>query len=538
MKNGVRSSWSRRSFLKASFFVGLGTSFLYSCKEIGNRIFLKLTGTNHILAHRLRFKDFPKPSENIDISYLIIGAGVTGLSAAYKLKSSGIEDFIVIDLEDEVGGNSRAGENEYSKYPIGAHYLPIPNASNIALLQFLESCGIIIGYDENKQPIFDEEQLCFAPHSRLFIRNYWQDGIVPSYGLAIEEQQEIDRFHQEMLFFTQLKGHDNKFVFDIPLKNSSKVDDYNHLDNISMAEWLQTKGFTSSNLLSYVDYCCRDDFGTGISNTSAFAGIHYFSSRKHDFQKYDDIVLTWPEGNSRLVKHLLKYAEGKTMCEHLVYDLKIEDDAVLVYVYDAVNKVSKCIKATKVISCCPQFVNQYLIPSRKKQTQVFQYAPWLVASIVLKKFPFGDGSTLSWDNVIHQGKGLGYVYNQHQSVAQFKSPFVISYYYSLGEGDLAKRRKELYAASEESWRDFIIDDLSKAHYGIEKEIESIEIFRHGHGMISPVPNFLTSKERIDLAKPIDDRIYFAHSDLSGISIFEEAFSQGVTVVDQILKNIT
>jgi hypothetical protein len=53
-------------------------------------------------------------------------------------------------------------------------------------------------------------------------------------------------------------------------------------------------------------------------------------------------------------------------------------------------------------------------------------------------------------------------------------------------------------------------------------------------MISPVPGFIFGVQKAKSAQPIDNRIYFAHTDLAGISIFEEAFYQGVNVVNKML----
>ncbi len=537
MKNGVKSNWSRRDFIKRSSLFVVGLNFIQACKQKGNELFLKLTGTHHILGHRLRFPDFPKPSETIEIPVLIIGGGITGLSAARRFAQKGMTDFLVVELEAEVGGNSTAGQNELSKFPLGAHYLPIPNASNHELITFLKEENIIVGFDEEHQPIFDEDQLSFAPQERLFIHNHWQEGIIPRYGVPQKDLDEIDRFLTQMQSFKELKGKDDRFVFDIPLRNASNDISYQFLDQITMQNWLKQEDFTSNYLFDYVNYCCRDDYGTGIKQTSAFAGIHYFAARKHDFKNYEGLVLTWQEGNQRLVNHLKKYAEGKVLNNHLTYQIKQNSEFVEVLVFDEKNNLSKLIKAKKVVNCAPQFVNQYMLPERKNATKAFQYAPWMIATITLSKFPFADGAPLSWDNVIHQGKGLGYVFAQHQSFEQFKSPFVISYFYSLEGEDLNKLRRKMYQMKDEEWKQLIIDDLSKAHYGVDEYILSIEIYRRGHGMISPVKGFLFSKEKEKLKQPINNQIYFAHSDLSGISIFEEAFYQGLDTADEVMKNI-
>lgn len=54
--------------------------------------------------------------------YVIIGAGATGLGAAYRLKELGIEDFIVIDKEDYVGGLATSFVDDQGfTWDIGGH---------------------------------------------------------------------------------------------------------------------------------------------------------------------------------------------------------------------------------------------------------------------------------------------------------------------------------------------------------------------------------------------------------------------------------
>ncbi len=444
---------------------------------------------------------------------------------------------MILEMEEQAGGNSRSGENLYSKYPLGAHYLPIPNASNQEIYQFLKKVGIVVGWTNDGKPIFDEEQLSFAPQSRLFIKNYWQEGSVPEYSLNPDEQEEFKRFFQQMDTFSKQKGKDGKFIFDIPTIFASQAHDLVDLDMLSMEKWMQEQAYTSENLYQYVNYCCRDDFGTGIKNSSAFAGIHYFSSRKHDYYPNQEEVLTWQEGNSRLAKHLASFVQDKIQCGWLAYKVDYTGNQVKIYAFNSKTDKSTVFIVDRLLSACPQFVNQYLIPERKELSKLYQYAPWITATITLQKFPLSIGSDLSWDNIIHGGKGLGYIYDQHQSLGQFKSPFVITYYHSLDSGDLKSERQKLYEWSEAQWKDFILEDLNKAHYGIAAEVETMEIFRLGHGMISPVPGFMSSSARKELEKPIESKVFFAHSDLSGISIFEEAFYRGTFAANEILETL-
>jgi hypothetical protein len=304
---------------------------------------------------------------------------------------------------------------------------------------------------------------------------------------------------------------------------------------LTMRQWLDQNNFKSHEVQEYVNYCCRDDFGLGIEYVSAWAGVHYFTARKHDTAGDKDNVLTWPEGNARLATHLIKYAESKILLQHIVFDVISHHDGVIVQTYDNASKQSVEIKAGKVLMCTPQFVNRYLLPERKETAKHFQYAPWLLATLTLKDLPDDYSYPLCWDNVIFNGKGLGYIYDQHQKLGQLQEKKVITYYHSFSAADLKKARKAIYKTSKEEWEEFVLEDLSTAHPVIKEYVEEIQIHILGHGMISPVPGFVFGKAKKEAAKPIAGKIYFAHSDLSGISIFEEAFHQGINAVNKMLN---
>jgi phytoene dehydrogenase-like protein len=538
MRNGENYN-TRRNFLKGIAAALLLAPLVQACKEKAVKLLVKLTGTSHILGHRLWAKDFPKSSGKIEIPYLILGGGITGLSAARQLSNRGIKDFLMLELENHSGGNSSSRENKYSKYPLGAHYLPLPNFHDKELLAFLAEAKIITGYDAQGFPEFDEEQLTFTPQERLFYRNAWQEGLVPKFGLSSAANEEFNRFFAMMEDFRLAKGPDGKYYFDIPLSFISADDKYKVLDGLTMEQWMNEHHFATDEIRAYIDYCCRDDFGLGIAYVSAWAGIHYFAARKHNAgDAYKENVLTWPEGNSRLAFHLKKYAEGKTLVNHIAFEITAANGRVKVKAFDADKKETITITAQKVIVATPQFVNGYLLPQRKQLAKDFTYAPWLLATLTLRELPQGFDQPLSWDNVIFRGQGLGYIYDQHQTVKQLQEKTVITYYHSFSSANSKKTRKAVYQKTKEYWKDFVLSDLSTAHPDIENFVEEIEIHILGHGMISPVPGFLFGTAKTLAAQNIDNCIYFAHSDLSGISIFEEAFHQGIAAVNRMLHETT
>ena len=47
----------------------------------------------------------------------------------------------------------------------------------------------------------------------------------------------------------------------------------------SLEAVLDQNGYTAPTLHWYLNYCCRDDYGTRYDKVSAWAGLHYYCSR-------------------------------------------------------------------------------------------------------------------------------------------------------------------------------------------------------------------------------------------------------------------
>jgi hypothetical protein len=79
--------------------------------------------------------------------------------------------------------------------------------------------------------------------------------------------------------------------------------------------------------------------------------------------------------------------------------------------------------------------------------------------------------------------------------------------------------------------------LKTAHPTIEEEIKTIDVKVYGHAMVRPLPGYIKGDVRKKLSQGIQGKIHFAHSDLSGISIFEEAFYQGHHAAQQTIAKL-
>jgi len=466
------------------------------------------------LGHQLRDRaNFSAPAQTVKRSVVIVGGGIAGLSAAWRLHKKGFTDFVLLEMNEQAGGNSRWGENEITAYPWAAHYVPVPGPKAIYVRELFEELGVL------KNGQWEERYLCFTPQERLFLYGRWQDGIEPAVGLTPNDR---DQFHK-------LEDHIRAFratgKFTVPMEvgfSDSNAD----LDRISFADWLREQGMSSRVLNWYMNYCCRDDYGATTGNTSAWAGIQYFASREPE----EKGPLTWPEGNGWIVRRLLERVGTFVKTNSMVRRISQQSRVVSVITGDTK------YDADFVIFAAPTFLAPYLIEGTKPLHD-FEYSPWLTANLTLESLPDSYGTDPTWDSVFMQSPTLGYVDAMHQSLRTHIDRTVWTFYWALAEGTPAENRQLLLSKDWTYWKEAILNDLERVHPDIRRCVSRIDIMRMGHAMARPRVGAIFSAERRNLAQS-KDRILFANSDLSGFSIFEEAQYRGVTAAEKVLHGLS
>jgi monoamine oxidase len=475
---------------------------------------------------------------------VIAGGGVAGLAAARALRLSGIEDFALLELEDTAGGNSRGGSVNGIACPLGAHYLPVPGDDAREVQDLLEELGLrrrVAGRWE-----YDERNLCHSPQERLFFDGEWQDGLLPVHGVGADTQAQYRRFAQR-IDALQHAAH-----FAIPTLRVAVTPELLALDAVPFSQWLDSERFSDAQLRWYLDYCCRDDYGAGIEQVSAWAGIHYFASRHgfhapgdssgsaNDVNPERDGVLTWSEGNGWLTKRLAAPLGDRLHTGQVVTRIADLRGGVEVDAWDAGTESLVRWQAERCIVALPVFIAARVVENApevlKNAAAHVHYAPWLVANVHLNG-PLADrpGAAPSWDNVIYGTRGLGYVDARHQTLDPTPRGTVISWYRPLGPSryDTADGRSLLHDRPWTGWRDDLLAELSVPHPDLPSLATRIEITRYGHAMSIPRPGLLaqigsqrTAPDDAHRGRVVAGRLSFAHADWSGYSIFEEAFTRG------------
>jgi hypothetical protein len=329
---------------------------------------------------------------------------------------------------------------------------------------------------------------------------------------------------------------------------------------------MRQQGFRSALLFRYVDMACRDDHGCALEETSAWAAIFYFAARKREDESAP--FLTWPEGNARLCRHFQKsLLPGQLHTHMLLYRAwpcppsgcpreggapeghsarppstpapGEETPLWALCAWDFGSQRPRGFLARQVVLALPQHVLKHVLPQHwlsAAQLAQFHQASWVVANLSLSRAPETGGSPLAWDNVLWNSPSLGYVNARHQSHAFSKGqPTVLSWYFPLVGPDAG--RSLLESTDHAYWHNRLLEDLAPAHPKLWETAEELLVRRWGHAMVKPVPGFLFGDARAQAQNPPWPNLHIAHSELSGLALFEEACHHGVRAAEKALEGL-
>jgi len=490
--------------------------------------------TGHLLRQDLILAP---PGRTETVPVLIVGSGIAGLSAAWRLAASQAAPFEIAELESIAGGTSRPGSHPTTPFPWGAHYVPAPASSNRTLVRLLREMSVITGLDAEGEPLIDEACLVPEPEERVFWRGTWHEGLLPEAALTPADHDQMEQFRAELARWVQWRDGRGRRAFDLPLAAGSDDAEPISLDRISMAEWMDHHGLTSPRLRWYVDYACRDDYGCRLDTTSAWAALFYFASRVRTAGGASQPLITWPDGNGGVVRHLAAAAGSRLRTSLLVHDVIPDEHGVEVRALDTRTRTAVAIRAEHVILAVPRFIaGRVLRPWRDDppdDLREFETAPWMVANVFLSDRPSQQGCVPAWDNVFYESQSLGYVTATHQR-GRRQGPTVLTWYHALTAGDPRSARETLLSATREEWIDAVLTDLERAHPDITRVVERIDLCRWGHAMVRPRPGFVWGRARRRAAHR-HGRVHMACTDLSGVALFEEAQFHGVRAAEEVLR---
>jgi hypothetical protein len=533
----------RRSFIAWGGAAGLsalgGAAGFARWQEIDATVQYPGRAEGHYLRDR---RALPAASSVVETDVLILGSGIAGLSAAWKLNREGHKDFLMIDGPQPYG-NAAGGRFGELAFPTGAHYLPLPSPESTHVRQILADLGIIERDPFAEKPYYDERFILHGPEERLLYQGKWQDGFLPTEGVPAHELAEHQRFFKQVELLRRTRGSDGRRLFVFPTMLSSTDPEWQALDRITLKDWLDREGYRSPTLHWYLNYCCRDDYGTRYDKVSAWAGLHYYCSRWGQAANAGNGAwLTWPGGLAPLAEAMAAHS-GVQRRAGTAVSLKRTGGGVEALCFTLEGGVARTFvaRARKAICAMPVYVAARVVESIGEygfdpRRHMPSYAPWMVANFLMKDFPRErDGAPLSWDNVACQEPGLGYVVSTHQDIRVAPpEKTVFTSYVALSDRTPDAARKWMMAASANELVALASVDLETAYgWRFAPCVERVDITLRGHAMAAPLPGFRSNAGTRAL-READGPVLFAHADLSGFSVFEEAAWWGIRAAERAM----
>jgi spermidine synthase len=371
-------------------------------------------------------------------------------------------------------------------------------------------------------PVIDEALRCRDPEERLFYRGRWYEGLYLHAGETADDVLQLRKFLAEVKRWTEWHDSSGKPAYAMPVSHCSTAAEPAALDKLSFGAWLDERGLTSERLRWLADYSCKDDYGLLANETSAWAGMFYFA-RARRYRRFADHqpILTWPDGNFTLVS-----PATRARIERGVVVTKVEKDG----------HWSRSAPTAPPSACVP--IASSSVPRVRRESAGLADRTCRRLRRVGGREPASARATVGADG---RADRVGQRDSQQPEPrlrerdppARPRSSHGV-HLVLPATGSAQDARKQITGAGHAEWAEVALADIERAHPDIRTLVDRIDVAFWGHGMIRPRVSSIFAPERLVRAQPLD-RVHFAHTDLSGIALFEEAFDHGLRAAREVAK---
>jgi protoporphyrinogen oxidase len=432
-------------------------------------------GEDNQICHQVRDgKVFTRPAASGHHDVVIVGGGISGLAAAYRLQQ---RDFLLLEKEPHWGGNAYSMEHDGVEYATGSAFL----WKDSEAFRFAKEIGLQpLPIDSPDGSIINGE----------FIPDTWGDGVgkLP-YPPYIREG--FKKFKKEMLAI-DLEKHGQE-LYNVPFS------DFMKLYPSEIRKWWDTYG--------------PSNWGATSEETAAALAIEELQNMV--IQSRSDNRYTWPGGLGAVTKALVAILQPKRGDRMLagattVAVVQEKEEVQITYMHDG---ELKTVAAKAVIMATPKFITRRIvdgIPDGQSQAmQQIRYIPYPVVNLIFERPVFNKGyDTWCPGNTFTDFVVADWV-TRKQSGHKSKHS-VISCYTPMKEEDRGYLLNEIGARKIAA---NVLRDFQNLMPGFDVDPIEVHIYRRGHPMYKASPGLFTHVQPL-VRRPLN-RIFFANTDSQG-----------------------
>jgi protoporphyrinogen/coproporphyrinogen III oxidase len=495
-------STNRRDFIK---FVVAGTvtagcpidiSLVAAQTDQGqNNSAADVDGEDNRICHQVRDgKVFTRPVASARHDVVIVGGGISGLTAAYRLQH---RDFLLLEKEPHWGGNAYAMEYEDCTYGTGTAFV----SKEEYAYHFAKEIGL--------EPLPVNSSDASIIQGEL-IPDTWGEGLnkLP-YPEPVREG--FKKFKKEMLA--------------IDLEKRGK-----ELSNTPFSDFMKAY---PPELKQWWDAYGPSNYGAESDEASATVGILELQSMAEESDADDRY--TWPGGLGALTRKLedilrAKYKDRLQAGSTIVAIVPGKEEVQVTYMLDG---ELKTVTAKAVIMATPKFITRRVIeglPGKQSDAMhQIRYIPYPVVNLIFDKPVFNHGYD-TWcpgnsftdivvaDWVIQKQPGYKQKFN------------ILSCYTPMKE---EQRSLLLTEGGARSIAANVLRDSQKLMPELNVDPVEVHIYRRGHPLYMSTPGLFTEVQ--PLVRHPMDRIFFANTDSQGP---ESTANEAILAAQRAVKEVT
>jgi len=435
----------------------------------------EVDGEDNRICHQVRDgKVFSRPPVSARHDVVIVGGGVSGLAAAYKLQH---RDFLLLEKEPHWGGNAYAMEYAGSIYATGSAFL----TKDEHAYPFAKEIGL--------EPLPVNSSDASIIRGELVL-DTWGEGLgkLP-YSASIRES--FKKFKKEMLAIDVDKR--TKELYNQPFS------DYLKNYPAELKQWWDNFG--------------PSNWGAASEDTAAALAIDTLQEMAEE-SRADDRY-TWPGGLGAITKKLADALQPK-------YQDRMQTGATTVAVVSEKNEVHvtymqggelKTVAAKAVIMATPKFITRRIVdglPDKQSDAMhEIRYIPYPVVNLIFDKPVFNHGyDTWCPGNTFTDFIVADWVIQKQPGYQQKFN--ILSCYMPMKEEE---RSQLLTEAGARKIAANVLTDFQKLMPGMNVDPIEVHIYRRGHPLYMSTPGLYTQVQ--PLARHAMDRVFFANTDSEG-----------------------
>ncbi len=450
-------------------------------------------GEDNRICHQVRDgKVFTRSPVSARHDVVIVGGGVSGLTAAYRLRH---RDFLLLEKEPHWGGNAYGMEYEGSIYATGSAFL----TKDEHAYAFSKEIGLEpLPVDNSDASIIRGE----------LVLDTWGDGLnkLP-YPAPVRES--FKKFKKEMLAIDVEKG--GKEFLDKPFSDF-------------------VKGYPEE-LKQWWDNFGPSNWGAASEDTAASVAIFALQDMAEESAKDDRY--TWPGGLGAITKKLAEILQPhKDRMQTGATTVAVVSEKEEVQVTYMLGGELKTVAAKAVIMATPKFITRRIVDSLPdKQSDAMhqiRYIPYPVVNLIFDKPVFNHGydtwcpgnaftDVIVADWVIQKQPGYQQKFN------------ILSCYTPMPEEN---RGYLLNEAGARKVAANVLSDFQKLMPGLNVDPIEVHIYRRGHPLYMSTPGLYTQVQPL-VRQPLD-RVFFANTDSEGP---ESTTNGGILAAQRAVKEV-